>query len=67
MGKFIEIISKGSPVLINLDWVEMVNRSEDGTATIYFAFTVPNGCEQDYILTDESYERIADLIWRKGC
>lgn len=67
MSKFIEILSNGLPVLVNLDWVEMINRTEDGTAMIYLAFTIPNNVEQDYILTDENYERIADLVWRKGC
>lgn len=66
MGKFIEVHFKTRPILINLDWVEEIHKEESGKARIYFAFKGPDACEQDSIITDESYEKICECVWRKG-
>ena len=64
MEQFIEVHIKGENRLINLRWVEEINESPDGFATIYFAFNCPNSIDQDYMKVDESYNEILREIWR---
>ena len=61
---FIEVHEKGLKRLINFDWVSEIRESEEGIATIYFAFTSPGYFEQDHIIVDESYSKLLNLIWR---
>lgn len=61
---FIEVHEKGLKRLINLDWISEIRESEEGIATIYFAFTSPECFEQDHIIVDESYSKLLNLIWR---
>lgn len=61
MADFIEVHQQGKPRLVNLDWVEEIWPTEDGTQ-IYFAFTGPDNTEQDFITTDESYDKIKRII-----
>ena len=62
MTKFIEVHLTGSSILINLAHVEEVKCDTDGSCTIYFAFSVPNAIEQDYIIPDETYDQIKSKI-----
>ena len=62
MTKFIEVHLTGSSLLINLAHVEEIECGTDGSCTIYFAFSVPNAIEQDYIVPDETYEQIKNKI-----
>ena len=62
MTKFIEVHRKGASYLINLAHVEEVKCDTDGSCTIYFAFSVPNAFEQDYIIPDETYDQIKSKI-----
>lgn len=61
MPKFIEVHHMGEPRLINLRWVEEI-RPVDDQACIYFAFSIPNGIDQDYIEVDESYDTLVNRI-----
>lgn len=60
---FIVIHENGEERMINLNWVEEV-RPTDNQAVIYFAFQSNGTIEQDYILADESYDRVKMMIWR---
>lgn len=62
MTKFIEVHLNGVSYLINLAHVEEVKYDTDGSCTIYFAFSVPNAIEQDYIIPDETYDQIKNKI-----
>ena len=62
MTKFIEVHRNGASSLINLAHVEEVKCDTDGSCTIYFAFSVPNAIEQDYIIPDETYDQIKSKI-----
>jgi hypothetical protein len=57
MADFIEVHRQGKPRLVNLDWVEDIWPTENG-AQIYFAVTSPDDASQDFITTDESYDKI---------
>ena len=61
MANFIEVHSQGSPRLVNLDWVEDIWPTENGTQ-IYFAFTRPDATAQDLSTVDETYEEIKRLV-----
>lgn len=61
MADFIEVHQHGKPRLVNLDWVEEIWPTENGTQ-IYFAFTSPDATSQDFITTDESYDKIKRII-----
>lgn len=61
MADFIEVHSNGSPRLVNLAWVEEIYPSQNG-AQIYYAFSVPDGTEQDFFTADESYEEVKRLV-----
>lgn len=63
MSDFIMVHVNGESRMINLYWVEEVC-DNDGAATIYFAFTGPECVEQDYIVPDETYNEIVNMIWR---
>lgn len=65
MSDFIEVHVDGYGVLVNLAQVEGIYECERGMAEIYFAFTVRNGMEQDFIVPDESYADINRMIF--GC
>lgn len=58
MTKFIEVHFNGMSHLINLAHVEEIICDTDGKCTIYYAFSVPDAIEQDYIIPDETYEQI---------
>lgn len=61
MADFIEVHQQGKTRLVNLDWVEEIWPTENGTQ-IYFAFTCPDATSQDFITTDESYDKIKRII-----
>lgn len=61
MAEYIEVHQEGKPRLVNLDWVEDIWPTENGTQ-IYFAFTSPDTTSQDFITTDESYDKIKRII-----
>lgn len=61
MADFIEVHQLGKPRLVNLDWVEEIWPTENGTQ-IYFAFACPDATSQDFIATDESYDKIKRII-----
>ena len=61
MADFIEVHLQGKPRLVNLDWVEEIWRTENGTQ-IYFSFACPDATSQDFITTDESYDEIKRII-----
>ena len=63
MTKFIEVHLNGVNYLINLAHVEEVKYDTDGNCTIYFAFSVPNAIEQDYMMPDETYDQIKRKIF----
>ena len=63
MAKFIEVHLNGGSYLINLAHVEEILCDTDGNCTIYFAFSVPNAIEQDYIIPDETYDQIKSKIF----
>ena len=66
MTKFIEVHLNEASYLINLAHVEEVKCDTDGSCTIYFAFSVPNAIEQDYIIPDETYDQIKSKIFGGG-
>ena len=61
IADFIEVHQLGKPRLVNLDWVEEIWPMENGTQ-IYFAFTSLDAVSQDFITTDESYDKIKRII-----
>lgn len=61
MADFIEVHQQGKPRLVNLDWVEDIWPTENGTQ-IYFALTRPDAASQDFTTTDESYDKIKRII-----
>ena len=61
MADFIEVHLQGKPQLVNLDWVENIWPTENGTQ-IYFAFTSPDDTSQAFITIDESYDEIKRII-----
>lgn len=61
MADFIEVHLQGKPRLVNLDWVEDIWPTENGTQ-IYFAFTSPDDTSQDFITIDESYDKIKSIV-----
>ena len=63
MTKFIEVHDmNGKSNLINLAHVELIECDTDGSCTIYFAFSVPNAIEQDYLVPDETYDQSKSKI-----
>lgn len=62
MTKFIEVHRNGASYLINLAHVEEILCDTDGKCAIYFAFSVPDAIEQDYLVPDETYEQIKSKI-----
>lgn len=62
MTKFIEVHFNGMSHLINLAHVEEIICDTDGKCTIYYAFSVPDAIEQDYIMPEETYEQIKNKI-----
>ena len=62
MTKFIEVHRNGASYLINLAHVEEIICNTKGECVIYFAFSVPNAIEQDYIIPDETYDQIKSKI-----
>lgn len=62
MAKFIELHLKGNPVMVNLDYVEQIEKRESGKCTIYQSFNCPNVLEQDYIKPDETYDEVRLMI-----
>ena len=61
MADFIEVHQQGNPRLVNLDLVEDIWPTDNG-AQIYFAFTGPDNTAQDFMTTDESYDKIKRII-----
>nr|DAH95068.1 MAG TPA: Flagellar and Swarming motility protein [Caudoviricetes sp.] len=61
MADFIEVHQLGKPRLVNLGLVEEIWPTENGTQ-IYFAFTCPDATSQDFITTDESYDKIKRIM-----
>ena len=63
MTKFIEVHLTGSSILINLAHVKEILCDTDGKCTIYFAYSIPDAIEQDYIMPDETYDQIKSKIF----
>ena len=63
MTKFIEVHVNGVSYLINLAHVEEIICYTDGKCTIYFAYSVPDAIEQDYMTPDETYDQIKNKIF----
>ena len=63
MTKFIEVHLNGASYLINLAHVEEILCDTDGRCVIYFAFSIPDAIEQDYIIPDETYDQIKRKIF----
>lgn len=63
MANFIEVHCDGERFLINTNWIEEIRENFDQRATIYFAFTSPNACEQDSLNADETYSQIQEKIF----
>ena len=61
MADFIEVHQLGRTRLLNLDWVEDIWPTENGTQ-IYFAFIRPDAVSQDFTTIDESYDEIKRII-----
>ena len=61
MADFIEVHQLGKPRLVNLDWVEDIWPTENGTQ-IYFAVPSPDAVSPDFTTTDESYDKIKLII-----
>ena len=58
MNGFIEIKDKkGKWHYINVNHIEEVAEADKG-CIIFFAFSVPNAIEQDYLETEESYDNV---------
>lgn len=64
MAEFIEVHYKGERHFVNVNWIEEICENCDNKVTIFFAFTIPNGLEQDSLKVDETYEQIKYMIWR---
>lgn len=62
MTKFIEVHLNRKSFLINLAQVEQIECATNGRCVIYFAFSIPNAIEQDYIIPDETYDQIKNKI-----
>ena len=63
MTKFIEVHDmNGKSNLINLAHVELIECDTGGRCIIYFAFSLPDAIEQDYIVPEETYEQIKSKI-----
>lgn len=62
--KFIVVHFQGSEIMLNIDWIEMITESDDGSCTIYFSITLPNADEQDFLKPEESYQDVKRMIWR---
>ena len=63
MTEFIEVHLNGASYLINLARVEEIICNTKGECVIYFAFSIPDAIEQDYIIPDETYEQIKSKIF----
>lgn len=66
MDKFIEVHCKGERHLINVDWIEEIYEDSDCKVTIFFAFNIPNGIEQDRLQVDETYDKIRRMLWSES-
>ena len=64
MAKFLTVTEKGKESMINLDWVEHIIPEDDegGRTVIFFAFNGHGGPSQDYMVVDQSYERIKNMV-----
>ena len=63
MTKFIEVHLNGASYLINLAHVEEIICDTDGRCVIFFAFSIPDTIEKDYIIPDEAYDQIKNKIF----
>ena len=63
MTKFIEVHDvNGKSNLINLAQVKQIECETNGRCVIYFAFSLPDAIEQDYIVPKETYDQIKSKI-----
>ena len=69
MDKFITVHQNGEEILIKIDWVEEIRKGDQGKAEIYFAFQILGCAEQDFAITDETYDEIKQKIMEvhNGC
>ena len=58
MKGFIEVTAENVTQLLNVKYIELVQRDEDGKCTIFLAYHDPDAVEQDYVTTFESYDEI---------
>lgn len=65
MPKFLPVHHDGDEVLINLAWIEEVRPAEVGGAYIHMAFQADGGIEPDFITTDEPYNLVRQMIFRR--
>lgn len=61
MADFIEVHLQGEPRLVNLDWVEDICPTENGTQ-INFALISPDDVSHGFITIDESYDKIKGIV-----
>ena len=62
MAKFIELHIKGKPVMVNLDYVEQIEKRDNEKCSIFQSFNCPGALEQDYIRPDETYDEVRLMI-----
>lgn len=65
MNRFIEVHVSGQPRLINTGWIEEIVVYGE-SAMIYFAYNLPTCDKQDYVMPDESYDELKELIFQGG-
>lgn len=65
MPKFLPVHHEGTEVLINLAWIEEVLPTKVGGACIYMAFQTEGRIEQDFITTNEPYNLVRQMIFRR--
>ena len=61
MAKFIEGTCGDDKWLLNVNHIEQVKGTSFGS-TIYLAFNCPNAYEQDYIVVEESYDKVREML-----
>lgn len=61
MAKFIEVTCGDDKWLLNVNIIEQV-KGDRFNSTIYLAFNCPDAIEQDYIVVEESYDKIREML-----
>ena len=61
MAKFIEVTCKDEKWLLNANIIEQVTEKDSGSI-IYLAYDCPGAYEQDYMIVQESYEQVRQML-----